>query len=65
MEYASTLLVTIGLGLFIGQWITTNFNVSSLWTVILAIVGLFMGIAIMAKRLSTPKKANEPDETSD
>ncbi len=55
MEYATTLLITILGGLMLGVWLHNQFGVSEVWTIILAIVGLFMGIGILYKRSMYPE----------
>lgn len=50
MEYAIQILLPIGLGLLLGQWLTTHYGVSALWTVIFAIIGMFLGMGMLYKR---------------
>jgi len=68
MDYAVTLLVPILLGLLLGNWLTQTFHISSLWTLLLAVLGMVGGIGIMYKRFVyghplkkiTPKPPQEP-----
>lgn len=50
MEYAIQLLVPIGLGLMLGQWLQKNVGLDAFWTVIFAIVGMFLGMGMLYKR---------------
>ena len=64
MEYAISLLLPIVGGLMLGVWLTRNFGVSPIWTVVLAILGLAGGIGVLAKRFaySNPTPAQKsPD----
>ena len=66
MEYATTLLLPILGGLFLGLWLQNNFGVSPIWTVVLGILGMLAGLGIMYKRLTYPELYRKPDEdTSD
>jgi F0F1-type ATP synthase assembly protein I len=55
VDYAIQLLLPILGGLFLGMWLTGTFGVSPLWTIVLAILGMFAGIGIMYKRLTYPE----------
>ncbi len=50
MEYAIQLILPIIGGLLLGNWLTRTYGTSPLWTVILGIVGMVMGIRILYKR---------------
>ncbi len=65
MEYASQLLIPIMLGLFLGQWLQNTYEFSALWTVGLAIAGMFGGIVLMYKRYSYPRLYKKHSDTSD
>jgi hypothetical protein len=54
MEYAIQLLLPILGGLLLGFWLTENYGVSPIWTVVLAILGMVGGIGILYKRFSYP-----------
>lgn len=61
------LLVPILGGLLLGYWLHRQFGVSPVWTVVLAVLGMFAGLGIMYKRLMFSdlyKQAGEqPPET--
>jgi hypothetical protein len=50
MEYAIQLLLPVIGGLMLGNWLSSQYHVSSLWSVFLAIAGLFGGIGMLYKR---------------
>lgn len=50
MEYALQLLLPILGGLLLGQWLHDRFGASSIWTVILAILGMVAGLGLIYKR---------------
>tara|TARA_B100000287_G_scaffold397351_1_gene413845 strand:+ start:601 stop:888 length:288 start_codon:yes stop_codon:yes gene_type:complete len=50
MDYAIQVLIPIALGLYIGIWMHQNWGASPIWTVVLAILGLFAGIGILYKK---------------
>ncbi|MBK8191332.1 MAG: AtpZ/AtpI family protein [Vampirovibrionales bacterium] len=50
MEYALQLLIPVGLGLWLGMWLHDQFGASSLWSVVLAALGMAAGIGILYKR---------------
>lgn len=58
MEYAIEILLPIIGGLFLGNWLTERFGLSPIWTVILPILGMVLGILMLYKRftLSSRKK---------
>ena len=64
MEYAIELLIPVLMGLYGGMWMTEHWNVSPLVTPVLAIVGMVMGIAIMARRVKRMQaKLPKPDSS--
>jgi hypothetical protein len=65
MDYAIQLLLPIIGGLMLGMWLTRNFGVSPIWTVVLAILGMAGGIGIMVKRFSLAKPAKLPRQGLD
>lgn len=73
MDYAIQLLLPVIGGLLLGQWLSRTYGVSPLWSVVLAILGMFAGIAILYKRFANPalypkRPVNpskiKPDETA-
>jgi hypothetical protein len=50
MEYAIQLILPIIGGLLLGDWLTRTYGLSPLWTVLLGILGMVMGIRILYKR---------------
>lgn len=50
MEYAIQLILPILGGLLLGNWLTRTYGISPLWTVLLGILGMVMGIRILYKR---------------
>jgi hypothetical protein len=50
METAMQLFLPILAGLWLGVWLTRSFGLSSLWTPGLAILGMALGIAVLAKK---------------
>jgi len=55
MEYAVQLLLPIIMGLALGRWLENTFQLSPLWTVGLAILGMVAGLGLMYKRLTYPE----------
>jgi hypothetical protein len=55
MEYAIQMLLPIVGGLLLGVWLTENYGVSPIWTVVLAILGMVGGIGILYKRFTYPE----------
>lgn len=53
MEYAIQLLLPILGGLLLGNWLHETFGFSQLWTLLLAVLGLFGGIGLLYKRQMT------------
>lgn len=51
MEYAIQILIPIAMGLVFGNWLTTQFGADPIWTVFLAVVGLFLGMGLLYKRV--------------
>jgi F0F1-type ATP synthase assembly protein I len=51
MDYAIQLMIPLFAGLFLGLWLTKNYGISPLWTVLFAIIGFFLGVGVMMKRL--------------
>jgi hypothetical protein len=50
VEYAIQLLLPILGGLLLGNWLHKTFGISQIWTMALAVLGMFAGIAILYKR---------------
>lgn len=50
MEYAIQLFLPVLGGLLLGNWLSKIYGVSPLWTPLLAILGMFSGLAILYKR---------------
>lgn len=50
MEYAIQLILPIIGGLMLGDWLSKTYGISPLWTVLLGILGMAMGIRILYKR---------------
>jgi hypothetical protein len=50
MEYAMQMLLPILAGLWLGTWLTQQYHVSPLWTPGLAILGLALGVGVLAKK---------------
>lgn len=66
MDYAADLLVPIGLALWAGWWLTNRFGASPLWMVLFVVLGMVMGIAIMARRQSAQlSQPSNEDDTAD
>lgn len=50
MEYAIQLILPIIGGLILGDWLSKTYGISPLWTVLLSILGMVMGIYAFYKR---------------
>ncbi len=55
MDYALILLLPILGGLLLGNWLSQRFGLSPIWSLALAILGMFAGIGIMYKRYAYPE----------
>lgn len=59
MDYALILLLPILGGLLLGNWLSQRFGLSPIWSLVLAILGMFAGIGIMYKRYAYPELYGE------
>lgn len=48
MEYATSLFIPMALGLWLGQLAHQHWHWSGIWTVVFAIAGFFLGLAMLA-----------------
>lgn len=50
MEYAIQLLLPILAGLWLGNWLSRTYGLPPIWTLVLAILGMMLGLGILYKR---------------
>ena len=55
MDYAFTLLIPLIGGLLLGNWLSRQFGISQLWTLLLGFIGLGLGFAAVYKRMMETK----------
>lgn len=60
MEYAIQLLLPILGGLWLGNWLNQTYGIPSIWTLILAILGMMAGLGILYKRYALEQKNMPP-----
>lgn len=63
MDYAIQLFLPILGGLLLGYWLNQNWGVPSVWTVVLAMLGMVAGLIIMYRRIvrtAPPRKTFSP-----
>ncbi|MGE0201045.1 MAG: AtpZ/AtpI family protein [Candidatus Melainabacteria bacterium] len=61
LDVAIQMLIPIGGGLLLGQWLENTYGFSPLWTVGLAVFGLVSGLWIVYKRLMLKTKKKQDD----
>jgi hypothetical protein len=60
MEYAIQLLLPIIGGLWLGNWLNRTYGLPSIWTLILAILGMMAGLGILYKRYALQRTDKAP-----